>query len=187
LVAEYDKEAMEKVIKKRWNIFKNAPIRNAGELCYVQREIVNSDPSRLDLLKKIHDKHKKLIVFYNFNYELFMMRDFLKANRIPYSEWNGHLHEPVPRSNNWVYLVQYTAGAEGWNCIKTNAIFFYSQNYSYKKKIQAEGRINRLNTQFKDLYYYYVKSKANIDRSIARAIDHKRNFNEREYEESLAV
>lgn len=187
LIAEYNKEAMEKVVKKRWNIFKNEPIRNAGELCYVQREIVNGDPSRLGLLKRIHDKHPKLIVFYNFNYELFAMREFLKANNIPYSEWNGHLHQPVPKGNDWVYLVQYTAGAEGWNCIRTNAIFFFSQNYSYKKKIQAEGRINRLNTEFKDLYYYYVLSDSNIDKSIARAIKHKRNFNEREYEASLVA
>lgn len=186
LLAQYDQKLMEKVVKKRWNIFKNLPIRNAGELCFVQRELVNSDSSRLALLKETHDKHSKLIVFYNFNYELFAMREFLDANHIPYAEWNGHNHDAVPKSNNWVYLVQYTAGAEGWNCISTNAILFYSQNYSYKVKIQAEGRINRLNTLHTDLYYYYILSDSNIDRSIAKALTHKRNFNEKEYEASFA-
>lgn len=186
LLAKHDKKLMEKVVAKRWNIFKNQPIRNAGELCFVQRELVNLDPSRLSLLKETHDKHPTLIVFYNFNYELFLIRAFLEENNIPYAEWNGHNHDAVPETKDWIYLVQYTAGAEGWNCIETNAILFYSQNYSYKVKIQAEGRINRMNTLHTDLFYYYIKSDSSIDRSIARALDNKRNFNEKEYEASFA-
>jgi hypothetical protein len=124
-------------------------------------------------------------VFYNFNYELFLLREYLEKNRIEYAEWNGHKHEPVPDSKSWVYLVQYTAGAEGWNCITTNATLFYSQHYSYRKMIQAEGRINRMNTPYEDLYYYYIKSDSAIDRSIKRAYLEKRDFNERDYEASL--
>jgi hypothetical protein len=186
LRADYDEQKMEIVTKKRWNVFKDRPIRNAGELCYVQRELVNSDSSRLLWVKEVHKKHAKLIVFYNFNYELYLLRDFLTVNGIEFAEWNGHRHQPVPASDNWIYLVQYTAGAEGWNCITTDAIFFNSQNYSYKTLTQAEGRINRLNTPYTDLYYYYVKSDALIDKSISRALKNKKNFNEREYEASFA-
>jgi hypothetical protein len=186
LIADYDKTVMEKVTKLRWNPFTDKPIRNAGELCYTQRRVVNSDPSRLELLREVHSEHPKLIVFYNFNYELYMLRDFLDSNGVTYSEWNGHHHNALPKTDRWVYLAQYTAAAEGWNCIETNAIFFYSQNYSYKIKVQSEGRINRLNTPFSDLYYYYVKSDAQIDKSIAKALENKRNFNEKEYESSFA-
>jgi len=186
LTASYDEKLMERVIKKRWNIFTSKPIRNPGELCSVQRALVNSDPSRLDLLKDVHAKHPKLIVFYNFNYELYSLRAFLEKEQIRYAEWNGHKHNPVPEDDNWVYLVQYTAGAEGWNCVTSNAILFYSQNYSYKTKIQAEGRINRLNTPYTDLYYYYILSKAAIDLSIGKALTNKRNFNEKEYELAAA-
>lgn len=183
LMAEYDKETTDIIIRQRWNVFTDKPIRYAGERCLAEREIANSDPSRLILLENVLKEHPKLIVFYNFNYELDLMKKFfLEKNNIRYAEWNGHRHDPVPTGDSWVYLVNYMAGSEGWNCIATNAIFFYSQNYSYRTQTQAEGRVNRLNTPFTDLYYYYVKSKAPIDVSIAKALANKRNFNEKEYD-----
>jgi hypothetical protein len=186
LKAPHDEKAMEIISKKRWNVFTDKPIKNAGELCYVQRQLVNSDPSRLELLLSVHKKHPKLIVFYNFNYELYLMRECLEKHNIRYAEWNGHKHEPVPLSDDWVYLVQYTAGAEGWNCITTNAMLFYSENYSYKVRVQAKGRIDRLTTPFDELFYFFVRSESVIDRSIGYALELKRNFNEREYEASFA-
>lgn len=182
LKTAYDKNTMEKVTKKRWNIFQEKPIRNAAELCFVQRRIANEDPSRLEAFSEVYSKFKKIILFYNFNYELFAIRDYLDAHGITYGEWNGHKHDLIPTGKSWVYVVQYTAGAEGWNCIATNAMYFYSQNYSYKTQIQAEGRIDRMNTPFTDLYYFYAKSDAPIDVAITKAFNKKKNFNEKEYE-----
>jgi hypothetical protein len=185
--ATYDEVLMERVVKKRWNPFTDKPIRNPGELASVQRRIVNSDPSRLEFLKEIHSKHQKVIVFYNFDYELYLLRDYLDAQKIHYTEWNGHRHQDVPLTDSWVYLVQYTAGAEAWECITTNAMYLYSQNYSYKIKVQTEGRIDRLNTPFEELYYYYGSSSSRIDRSMGTALATKKNFNERDYEEELGL
>lgn len=177
----YDISKYKDASKLRWDPFKNEPIVNAAGLCYVWRKIVNTDESRQVALLELFEKHPKMIVFYNFDYELDILREVFCNLGCEMGEWNGHVHQPVPTSKQWVYLVQYTAGAEGWNCITTNTIVFYSQNYSYKVMQQAAGRIDRLNTKFVDLYYYHLKSRSGIDLAISRALSQKKNFNEGKY------
>lgn len=177
----YDAEKYKDVGRRRWDIFKDEPITNASGLCYVWRRIVNTDISRQVSLLEIFEKHPKLIIFYNFDYELEILKGLNYGRDVEIAEWNGHKHQPVPDGNAWVYLVQYTAGAEGWNCIKTDTIVFYSQNYSYKIMQQSAGRIDRLNTPYNDLYYYHIKSRSGIDMGISRALKEKRDFNERKF------
>lgn len=169
------------VIKKKWNPYKDEPIADAGGLCYVLRRVVNSDQTRQIQLIELVTKHPKAIVFYNFDYELEVLKNIYYGEGFEIAEWNGHKHQPIPKSNKWVYLVQYTAGCEGWNCIETDTIIFYSQNYSYKVMQQASGRIDRLNTPFKDLYYYHLKSRSGIDLAISKALNAKKNFNEKKF------
>lgn len=183
---DYDISKYKEVTKTRWNPYKNEPIVNAAELCYIWRKIVNTDEARQVALLQLFEEHPKMIVFYNFDYELDILRDIFKSIGVEVAEWNGHKHQPVPDGNSWVYLVQYTAGAEGWNCIKTDTIVFYSQNYSYKVMQQSAGRIDRLNTPFIDLYYYHLKSRSGIDLAISRALSEKRSFNENKYVSKLA-
>lgn len=178
---KYDVAKYKDVSKLRWDPYKNEPIINAAGLCYVWRKIVNSDDSRQVALLELFEKHPKMIVFYNFNYELDILKEVFGNVACEVAEWNGHLHQPIPNGKSWVYLVQYTAGAEGWNCITTDTIVFFSQNYSYKVMQQAAGRIDRLNTRFIDLYYYHLKSRSGIDLAISRALSQKRNFNEGKY------
>lgn len=180
---EYDMAEYKQLQRSRFSTIKQAPIENASELCYELRRIVNTHPSRLVTILEIFEKHPRLIIFYSFDYELEILRDtFYSANAV-LAEWNGHKHEEIPKTDSWVYLVQYTAGAEGWNCVSTDTIVFYSQQYSYKILEQASGRIDRLNTPYRDLYYYHLQSKAPIDLAIARAIKSKKKFNERKFVE----
>lgn len=175
---KYDISKYKDVIRKRWDPYKDEPIQQASGLCYVLRRIVNEDISRQDALLEILEKHPKLIVFYNFDYELDILRAIQDVEDVEVAEWNGHKHQPVPDGDRWVYLVQYTAGCEGWNCVKTDTIVFFSQNYSYKVMQQASGRIDRLNTPFKELYYYHFKSRSGIDLAISKALSEKKKFNE---------
>ena len=177
----YDVRKYKEIGKLRWNPYTNEPIVNAAELCYVWRRLINSDESRQLTLLEILEIHPRVIIFYNFDYELDILKNLFYGNATELAEWNGHKHQPVPESDVWVYLVQYTAGAEGWNCIKTDTIVFYSQNYSYKIMEQACGRIDRLNTPYKDLYYYHLKCKSGIDLAISRALREKKKFNERSF------
>ena len=177
----YDIPKYKDAIRNRWNPYKNEPIEQASGLCYVLRRIVNEDISRQTALLDIVADHPRVIIFYNFDYELDILKNLVYINDgdcLDIAEWNGHKHQPIPESDKWVYLVQYTAGAEGWNCIKTDTIIFYSQNYSYKIVQQATGRIDRLNTPYTDLYYYHLKSRSGIDLAISKALKEKKKFNE---------
>ena len=175
---DYDARAYKDLFKYRWNNEKGEPIENASELCYEARKIVNSHPSRLNMVYNIAIEKNKVIIFYNFDYELELLHQLFDESVFTVAEWNGHKHQPVPESTHWVYFVQYTAGSEAWNCITTDTIIFFSQNYSYKVMKQASGRINRLNTPYKDLYYYHLKSRSGIDVAISKALKSKKKFNE---------
>jgi hypothetical protein len=183
ITVPFDRELYKQVMVRRWNIYTNKPIKAIAELCYLLRRIVNSDPARLETVKEIINDHPKCIIFYNFDYELEMLRTLGPSLGIPSAEWNGHLHQIIPEGETWVYLVQYSAGAEGWNCIKTDTIIFFSQNYSYKTMVQAAGRIDRLNTPFSKLYYYHLRSNATIDLAISQALKRKKDFNIRSFKE----
>jgi len=181
--SDFDKDKIL-AVTKRWNPFKDKPIKDISEFCYTMRRVVNSDIRRLDIVIELFQKHQKIIVFYNFNYELYLLRTLKETLNIDLAEYNGHKHEEIPKSNKWIYLVQYTSGAEGWNCIETNAMIFYSQNYSYRIMTQAAGRIDRLNTPFQNLYYYTILSKSSIDLAIAKALKSKKDFNEKKFHSS---
>lgn len=181
VIVKYDIKKYKEAMRNRWDPFKNEPIQQAAGLCYVLRRIVNTDESRQLALLQLFEKHPKLIVFYNFDYELDILKGLYYGEHVDIREWNGHKHDPLPVSDRWVYLVQYTAGCEGWNCVETDTTVFYSQNYSYKVMQQASGRIDRLNTKFKDLYYYHLKSVSGIDRAISKALKDKKKFNERKW------
>lgn len=169
------------VIRNRWDPYKDEPIAQASSLCYTLRRVCNSDISRLVALCELFEKHPRMIIFYNFDYELDMLRELYFGDNVEKAEWNSHKHQPVPESESWVYLVNYNAGAEAWNCITTDTIVFFSQTYSYKTLKQACGRIDRMNSPFADLYYYHLLSRSGIDLAIRRALENKKQFNEMKF------
>lgn len=175
---EYDSIKYKTAIRTRWDPYKDEPIQQASGLCYILRRIVNESDNRAASLMEILEKTPRAIIFYNFDYELDILMNLYYGEDVSIAQWNGHKHQPIPKTDKWIYLVQYNAGAEGWNCITTNTIIFYSQNYSYKILAQACGRIDRLNTPYKELYYYHLKSRSGIDLAISKALKEKKNFNE---------
>ncbi len=174
----YDKALFDRVWLKRWNVYEDAPLIDSGEMYRVGRKVVNSDPDRLRQIQELGRTHDRMIIFYNFDYELEMLRTLHTSMDIKVAEWNGHRHEPVPQGDRWLYLVQYQAGSEGWNCTTTNCIVFYSLTYSYKAFEQSQGRIDRMNTPYQDLYYKVLMSQARIDKLIWKALTAKKSFHE---------
>lgn len=194
IYVDYDIPKYKEAMKTRWDPYKDEPIQQASGLCYVLRRIVNENESRVIALMEILEKTPRAIIFYNFDYERDMLLHLFSHDDSEFTnefvdyevaEWNGHAHQPIPKSNRWIYLVQYTAGCEGWNCVKTDTIIFFSQNYSYKVMAQASGRIDRMNTPFRDLYYYHLKTRSGIDLAISKALSKKKKFNERKWTNGL--
>lgn len=181
VITKYDEKLFKKVEKERWNFIEERPIRDIAEMFHLLRRIINRDDSKTEELKRLLTLHPRIVIFYNFNYELEALRGFAQENGVTYAEWNGHKHMAIPQTSSWIYLVQYTAGSEGWNCIETDTMIFYSLTYSYKQFEQAQGRIDRMNTPYVDLYYYLFRSMSWIDRAILKALKAKKNFNENAY------
>jgi hypothetical protein len=177
LEVDYDKELFDTVFKRRWNPWLEKPAKDIADLFRLMRRAVNTDPSRLEMIRKLMTCHDRLVIFYSFNYELDILRSLSEYRDV--FEWNGHKKDPLPTGDCWIYLVQYAAGAEGWNCTTTDAMILYSLTYSYKNFIQAQGRIDRLNTPYTYLYYYILSSNSKIDVWIKNSLTNKRNFNER--------
>lgn len=263
---EHDADLLTKAVDKLWHVYEDRPLRNVAELFLVMRRVVNSDSSRLDAVRSLSKSHPRLIVFYNFDFELEMLRSLkdvsdedaqiaenlgrsltskatfrhsgclaplviakgnnscqiekpavitssnldtmtrhshalvveqssmnqtlvpndstnmtpntISSSTFQIAEWNGHRHDPLPTSERWLYLVQYAAGSEGWNCTSTDTICFYSLTYSYKQWHQAHGRTDRLNTLYEELFYYVLMSNSVIDKAIMKALKEKKNFNE---------
>lgn len=174
---DYDETLLDYVLEERWNVYEDRPIRTLPEMFFVLRKVINSDPSRLNAIQLLMDQHPRLIVFYNFNYELNILKSL--SQYTPLAEWNGQRHEEIPEGERWIYLVQYAAGSEGWNCTSTNAVVFYSLTYSYKMYRQSQGRIDRLSTSFLELFFYTLISKNLVDLAILKSLKKKQDFNEK--------
>jgi hypothetical protein len=180
VIVEHNERMLKEVLRNRWHLFHDRPIKDISELFAVLRRVVNEDPSRIRAIMDLLQQHPKIVVFYNFNYELDALKrmgdDLWNTLKIDYAEWNGWKHEEIPTSDSWLYFVQYVAGAEAWECVETDTVVFYSLTYSYKLWEQAHGRIDRMNTPFSDLFYYTLRSKSGIDTAIWRALKAKKNF-----------
>lgn len=177
IFVEYDRDLYRRVMRERWNPFDEEPIVNASSFCMTLRRVVNTDDSRAVAVLEIMEEHPKVIIFYNFDYELEILLGLGYSEGTKVAQWNGHKHQEMPTGDKWVYLVQYNAGNEGWNCITTDTIIFYSENHSYRMMTQAAGRIDRMNTRYVDLWYYHLKSTSSIDRNISLALKNKKDFN----------
>ena len=181
IICDYDRETYRKIFRERWDPYDDMPIEEGSRFIFLLRKCVNSDPSRIVEIDKIMQQHDRAIIFYNFNYELDILRNYCEFTNFPYGEWNGQKHEELPNGSKWLYLVQYTAGSEGWNCTVCDTVIFYSQTYSYRTLEQAMGRIDRIDTTYRELFYYHLRSTSSIDLAINRKLKDKKKFNENNF------
>ena len=178
---DYDHDSYKWVVKNRMDPWTEEPLRDAGGVCRILRKVVSDNDWRSAEAKRILSSHERVIVFYNYNYELDRILAVAKSLGLPTGQWNGHRHDAIPGGDRWVYICQYSSAAEGWNCTDTDTVLFWSLNYSWRVTEQCEGRIDRLNTPYSRLRYYFLESKSSIDEAVRRALNSKRVFNERAF------
>jgi hypothetical protein len=77
----HNEKLVEEVTKSRWHLYYDRPIRDIAELYSVRRRVINSDPGRVEALRKLLKDWPRQVVFYNFDYELELLRGFTKRHR----------------------------------------------------------------------------------------------------------
>nr|DAI03897.1 MAG TPA: Chromatin remodeling complex ATPase [Caudoviricetes sp.] len=176
---DYDRDLYKWVVKNRMDPWTEEPLRDAGGVCRILRKVVSDNDWRSEQAKRILSSNERVIVFYNYNYELDRILAVAESLGLPTAQWNGHRHDAIPAEPRWVYICQYTSAAEGWNCTSTDTVLFWSLNYSWRVTEQCEGRIDRLNTPYSRLKYYFLESHSSIDEAVRRSLSSKKVFNER--------
>jgi len=178
---DYDRDLYKWVVKNRMDPWTEEPLRDAGGVCRILRKVVSDNDWRSAEAKRILSSNERVIVFYNYNYELDRILAVAESLGVPTAQWNGHRHDAIPAESRWVYICQYTSAAEGWNCTSTDTVLFWSLNYSWRVTEQCEGRIDRLNTPYSRLKYYFLESHSSIDEAVRRSLSSKKVFNERAF------
>lgn len=178
---DYDRDLYKWVVKNRMDPWTEEPLRDAGGVCRILRKVVSDNDWRSEQAKRILAGNERVIVFYNYNYELDRILAVAESLGLPTAQWNGHRHDAIPAEPRWVYICQYTSAAEGWNCTSTDTVLFWSLNYSWRVTEQCEGRIDRLNTPYSRLKYYFLESDSSIDKAVRRSLSSKKVFNERAF------
>ena len=176
---DYDRDLYKWVVKNRMDPWTEEPLKDAGGVCRILRKVVSDNDWRSEQAKRILSSNERVIVFYNYNYELDRILAVAESLGLPTAQWNGHRHDAIPAEPRWVYICQYTSAAEGWNCTSTDTVLFWSLNYSWRVTEQCEGRIDRLNTPYSRLKYYFLESHSSIDEAVRRSLSSKKVFNER--------
>lgn len=127
----------------------------------------------------------RLIVFYNFNNELFRLSEVAKTLDRPVSVVNGNtkdLHN-YEKCDNSITFIQYQAGAMGLNLQLSNKIIYYSPPLSSELYEQSKKRINRIG-QKRTCYYYNLIVTNSIEEKIYNTLAMRRDYTNKLFEES---
>ena len=130
-----------------------------------------------DLVDSTDDR---LIVFYNFNDELEVLKSAVEDK--PISIINGQTKDlsAYENSYNSVTFVQYQAGAMGLNLQKANKIIYFTPTLSSELFEQSKKRIHRIG-QEQPCFYYQLTS--GIESRIYDTLSMRKDYTDKLFEE----
>ena len=127
-----------------------------------------------DLISSTQDR---LLVFYNFNNELEILKNIAIKLEKPISEFNGEVKNLSNYENeeNSVTFIQYQAGSMGLNLQKANKIIYFTLTETSELFEQSKKRIHRIG-QEKTCFYYLLICENSIEESILKSLEIKKDF-----------
>lgn len=133
-----------------------------------------------DLIESTNDR---IIIFYNFNAELDLLKGICECVERPYSIVNGSVKDltAYESKNACITLIQYQAGAMGLNLQKANKIIYFTPTLSSELFEQSKKRIHRIG-QNKTCFYYYLICKSSIEEKIYRTLKMRKDYTEALFE-----
>ena len=131
----------------------------------------------------------RLIVFYNFNEELFKMKEIVESLEKPTSIVNGSIRdlEAYENQSDSVTFVQYQAGAKGLNLQKANKIVYFTLPQSSEDYEQSKKRIHRIGQDNK-CFYYLLMVKNSVEEDILETLKNRKDYDDelfKKYEEKV--
>ena len=144
----------------------------ARQLCSQYNQ--NKIDALTDLIQSTYDR---LVIFYNFNDELDILKGICNAQKRPYSQVNGSVKDlsMYDEKDDSVTLCQYQAGAMGINLQKCNKIIYFSLPERSELFEQSKKRIHRIG-QSQPCFYYLLMANGTVDEVIKKTLDMRKDF-----------
>lgn len=144
-----------------------------------QRQLCGQyNPCKLDALRDLLEStNDRLIVFYNFDSELYKIKELCAELNRPVSEVNGHNKDLTAYENetNSVTLCQYRSASKGLNLQKCNQIVYFTLPLGSEDFEQSKKRIHRIGQEH-SCFYYLMLSTGTIEESILSTLEQRKDY-----------
>ena len=132
-----------------------------------------------DLIQSTQDR---LIVFYNFNEELFRLKMICQEAGRPTSEINGHCKDltAYEQESNSITLCQYQSASKGLNLQKCNKIIYFTLPLSSEHFEQSKKRIHRIG-QKQSCHYYLMICRGTVEEQILQTLEERKDYTDELY------
>lgn len=127
---------------------------------------------------------ERLIVFYNYNAELAVLIEAVKAAERPLSVVNGKIKDltAYEEQTDSVTLIQYQAGAMGLNLQKANVIVYFTLTDKSELFEQSKKRIHRIG-QNRPCFYYLLICVGSVEEALLKTLEQRRDFTDELFRE----